>query len=117
MHLASTNCSLAAIVGGKPASFPDASAKFDALADSWDDVNLGRSVIDYHDTALLQIIGMGTDAIPFLLQRVANGHSEWIYALKCITGQDAESPDMHGDEDRVIDAWISWGKRNGYVEG
>lgn len=108
-----SGCYLTAIVEGANHVFASTREKFEALAQSWEDYNLGRSVIDYHDFAMQQIIGMGADVVPFLIERLAAGQSDWVYALKSITGQEADTPDMLGDEDRVVSAWIEWGRRDG----
>jgi hypothetical protein len=105
-------CYLNATVDGIVASFETSRQKFDALSKSWNEYNFGRSIIDYHDFAFEQIVGMGAAAVPFLLERVAAGESDWIYALKCIAGKDEESTDMIGDEERVVAAWLEWGKKN-----
>jgi hypothetical protein len=107
-----TQCYLTATIDGEVKPFEDSRQKFEELSRSWNDWNLGKSVIDYHDFAFEQIVGMGADAVPFLLKKLAAGESEWIYALKCITGQQADTEEMVGDEDRVVDAWIRWGKDN-----
>jgi hypothetical protein len=108
-----SECYLTAIVEGENILFSSAEEKFAALAESWQDYNLGRSVLDYHDFAMLQIIGMGSEAVQFLLKRVAEGESEWIYALKSIAGLEAETPEMIGDEQAVVEAWLGWGEENG----
>jgi hypothetical protein len=111
------DCFLTAMVDGVDQTFVTSKQKFEALAASWMDYNLGRSVIDYHDFAFEQIIGMGAPVVPYLLERVAAGESEWIYALKCIAGQEAETPDMVGNDEQVIQAWIEWGRLNGNFGG
>jgi hypothetical protein len=98
-----------AIVDGRQMSFPTAAEKFEALSRSWEDYHLGRSVIDYHDFAFEQIVGMGPCAVPHLLYKIADGKSEWIYALKCITGFEAEAPEMEGNDEAVLQAWNDWG--------
>jgi hypothetical protein len=106
-------CYLTAIVDGNSRLFPNPQAKFEALAESWKDYNLGKSVVEYHDFAMQQIIGMGATAVPFLIERLSAGEPEWIYALKSIAGQEADTPEMLGDEDRVVRAWLEWGSRDG----
>jgi hypothetical protein len=112
-----TRCYLTATVDGVVIPFETSRQKFEALSKSWNEYNFGRSIIDYHDLAFEQIVGMGAEVVPYLLERVAAGESEWIYALKCIVGKDQESPDMIGDEERVVGAWIEWGKKNVRLTG
>ena len=56
---------------------------------------------------------MGREIIPFLLERLGKGEGHWIHALKCISGEQAESAEMHGNADAVIGAWIEWGRARG----
>jgi hypothetical protein len=105
-------CYLTAIVDGQPKRFKTSRQKFEHLAISWQEYNSGQSVIDYSDFAFEQIVGMGVAVVPLLLERVASGESEWIYALKCISGVQAETTEMQGDEDQVVQAWIQWGRNN-----
>jgi hypothetical protein len=106
-----------AIIGGKPAIFPDAESKFMALSIAWDDDNLGMSTSNYQHPAHLQIIGMGTAAIPMLLERLRQGERRWVYALKCITGEQPDAPEMRGNADQVIRAWVDWGTQHGWGHG
>jgi hypothetical protein len=102
---------VSAIINGRVTEFDTEKAKFDALVEAWEDHQTGRSVTDFNHVAYTQIIGMGTTAIAWLLDKLTEGDGDWIYALKCITGQEAETPDMYGDADRVIAAWRAWGDR------
>jgi hypothetical protein len=104
---------LCALIGGVQQTFKSIEDKFSALADAWNDYSAGSSVRNYNHLSHLQIIGMGLAVVPFLLRRVAAGEGAWIYALKCITGHEAESPNMQGDAQRVIAAWVKWGERHG----
>jgi hypothetical protein len=98
-------------IGGKPLSFSTIQEKLEALAEAWEEQHAGRSVLSLNHIAYHQIIGMGEAAIPLLIERVRNGEAHWIYALKCISGEQAETPEMQGDADRVIEAWVEWGRR------
>jgi hypothetical protein len=99
------------MLNGEVVEFISLEDKFNALADAWDDHNLGSPKIDYRSLSVLQIIGMGPNVIPFLIKRLESGETRWIFALKCITGEEAESPDMRGDANQVIDSWSNWWKR------
>jgi hypothetical protein len=105
-----------ALIGGKTVEFATILDKFNALADAWDNFNSDRSVVDYDDLSHLQLMSMGPSIIPLLMERLRKGSGRWIYALKCISGEEAETADMRGDADRVIEAWVQWGKRNGYIK-
>jgi hypothetical protein len=109
------NSSFRALVHGATAEYQSSEAKFVALAEVWGEHNLGRSIVDYYHSAHLQIIGMGSEALPFLLDRVASGEPEWIFALKCITGEQPESEASNGDAASVIRDWVEWGKCRGLI--
>jgi hypothetical protein len=102
--------SFSALIDGKSLPFRSAAAKFDALAEAWERHNAGRSVRDYYHLAHMQIIGMSELAIPHLLQRMKRGDAKWVFALKCISGMEADTPDMLGDSERIIQAWLAWGE-------
>ncbi len=106
-----------AVIGGQPMTFDTAEAKFVALADEWDEANAGRSRVAFTSGTYHQVIGMGYAAVPMLLGRLSDGDADWIYALKCITGEQAETPDMDGDHDRIVGAWLSWGAARGFRNG
>jgi hypothetical protein len=94
---------------------PSEETKFHALATAWRWHNRGKSVLDYDDFSYLQIIGMGPPVVPYLLKAVEDGEGFWYFALKCITGREAETPDMHGDPEAIRQAWIEWGKKYGQL--
>jgi hypothetical protein len=108
---------LRAFISGQSVSFGSVEEKFAALADAWDEHNSGRSVIDYAHFAHLQIIGMGAPALPLILDRLIEGEGDgrWVFALKCVSGDQTDTPAMRGDLDAVIKAWSEWGKRNGHI--
>jgi hypothetical protein len=104
------------LIGGKSVAFNTIKDKFEALAQSWEAYNSGRSIQDNHHIAHLQIIGIGKPAIPLLLNRMLQGQVKWVYALKCITGVEAEPRDSHGDADAIIKSWLAWGRKNGHIK-
>jgi len=66
------------------------------------------------------IIGMGDDAVPFLLRQLTNegdDPDQWFWALKAITRADPDpvSEDERGDNLRMARAWFDWGIRMGYA--
>jgi len=113
----STTLAPSAILDGNTVIFSSIRDKFDALAETWEDKLGGSSVLNLNDVIYHQIIGMGAEIIPFLLERLRESEGHWIYALKCISGDQAESPEMHGDADRVINAWLAWGRARGIDVG
>ena len=106
-----------AFIGGQVALFESAAEKFAALADDWEASGAGLSRVDYNHVAYHQVIGMGVVVVPLLLERLRQGDGDWVYALKCVTGEQAETPVMWGDADRVIGAWLAWGATRGFSRG
>jgi hypothetical protein len=102
-----------ATINGAQLDFPTIEAKFDALAQDWIKHTKGRSVTEFNHFSHSQIIGMGPAVIPILLRRLQCGESDWIMALKTITGVKVTTSEMRGNVKAIIEAWISWGKANG----
>jgi len=65
--------------------------------------------------AYQQIIGMGTIAIPFILAELRKTPGHWFWALKSITGEDPVLPKQRGRIKQMAEAWLRWGKEQGYV--
>jgi hypothetical protein len=63
--------------------------------------------------AYQQIIGMGKDALPLILQELKKTRGHWIWALAMISRDDIGKPGMNFRE--AVDAWLAWGKSKGYI--
>jgi hypothetical protein len=97
-----------ALINGESREFATIEEKFEALAENWDEFNIGRSITSFDHPAYHQIMTMGEAVIPLLIDRLRQGEDDWVYALKCITGEQVESAEMYGDSDRVVQAWVEW---------
>ncbi len=64
--------------------------------------------------AYLEIIGMGKSVIPFLLGEVKKLSGNWFLALRAITRQDPVAPEDAESVRTMAEAWLRWGKNNGY---
>jgi hypothetical protein len=64
--------------------------------------------------AYQKIIGMGQDAIPFLLRELETDLDNWFWALMMITDDDPVPKELRGDGEAMAKAWIQWGKELGY---
>jgi hypothetical protein len=64
--------------------------------------------------AFQEIVGMGPAVIPLLLRELENRTGHWHRALRRITGVDPVAPADRGNIDRAADAWLRWGKEQGY---
>ncbi len=65
--------------------------------------------------AYQQIIGMGKDAIPLILEELQREEDHWFWALKAITGEDPVAPNERGQLPKMTQAWLRWGKEHGYL--
>ncbi len=87
----------------------DLALRFQHLADQWHKETGHYSLMFKRamHPAYQQIIGMGKDAIPFILDDLREqptGH--WFWALGAITGEDPTLGEA--DIDKAIQAWLSW---------
>lgn len=61
------------------------------------------------------IIGMGHDAVPFLLDELRREPDHWFWALASITGDDPVAQEDKGKLPEMAKAWIDWGRDHGYL--
>jgi hypothetical protein len=64
--------------------------------------------------AFHEIVGMGPAIIPLLLRGLENRTGPWHRALRRITGADPVSPADQGNLDKATEAWLRWGREQGY---
>ena len=64
--------------------------------------------------AYQQIIGMGKEALPLLLDELRREPDHWFWALKAITGEDPVALADRGKVGRMAQAWLDWDKKRGY---
>ncbi len=57
---------------------------------------------------------MGDVAIPFLLAELEREPDHWFTALQTITGENPVQKDAAGALAKMANAWIKWGKSEGY---
>jgi len=92
---------------------------FDRLADEWErnrpqGVDLADMVMH---SAYQQIIGIGPQAIPWLLDRLEERPGHWFWALNSITRDESVVPEeSHGNLNKMAEAWLNWGSRHGFVQ-
>lgn len=65
--------------------------------------------------AYQRIIGMGQEALPYILEDLRTRGGQWFWALNAITGMSPVPPDASGNARRVREAWLQWGKDRGYI--
>src|ERR1044071_9655 len=86
--------------------------EFRRLADEWivDTMFISSPSDKFLHRAYLEIIGMGKDAIPFLLREVREMSGHWFLALRSITKQDPVQPEDTNDMTSMARAWLQWGR-------
>ncbi len=96
---------------------PDLEAEFSRLAQQWrHETRMLSSDADIAaNFAYYQIIGMGEKAVPLILRELQEHGGRWFWALRAITRQNPVAPKDRGNTKRMIQAWLEWGKQNGYV--
>jgi hypothetical protein len=65
--------------------------------------------------AYQRIIGMGKEALPFILHDLQETHDLWFWALAAITGENPVPEEDRGYIDRMVRAWIRWGMRRNVI--
>ncbi len=92
--------------------------KFTTLAARWRAETAWTSSVSQTvmHPAYQEIIGMGRDVVPYLLQALAQQPEHWFWALRAITGEDPVRPEQRGQIDAMTQAWLQWGREHGYHE-
>lgn len=99
-------------------SYEDSYIKFLRLKYKWEKetaVFSSITEISAHP-AYQQIIKMGQLAVPFILTELKEKPGLWFSALKTITGEDPVLLNQRGMLGEMTNAWLQWGKENGYIE-
>lgn len=63
-----------------------------------------------------KIIGMGEPALPLILKELKDRPAHLFWALKAISGVDPVPPEDRGRIDKMIEAWINWGRQKRIIE-
>jgi hypothetical protein len=89
--------------------------RFQELARQWKDATLFLSSITdiAMHPAYQQIIGMGKDALPLLLDELRRHPDHWFWALQAITGVNPVPVSDRGDMGRMTQAWLAWADQQG----
>jgi len=97
-------------------SYATPRAKFQALVRQW--VRGRGQSSKIKDLAMhrayQQIIGMGEQAIPLILEEMERKPGHWSWALTAISGEDPVPPSARGRLKETTHAWLEWGTRKGY---
>jgi hypothetical protein len=90
---------------------------FERLADEWkaETGMLSRLDQKYIHPAYQQIIAMGEAAVPFILRDLKETRGHWFWALRTITCESPVAREDADDLNKVIEAWLEWGRKKGYA--
>lgn len=92
--------------------------KFSRLAGRWTDETAHVSLASRRamHPAYQRIIGIGPDAILLILKELQRKPDDWFWALNAITEADPVPEDCHGDLQKMANAWVEWGRLEGFIE-
>jgi len=62
-----------------------------------------------------KIIALGPPAIPLILRDLNREPNHWFWALAALTGENPARAEQAGNVGAMRDAWIAWGRRQGYL--
>ena len=89
--------------------------RFEELAEKWrrecSHLSSVREMVLH--PAYQQIIGMGKEAIPFLLRELERQPNHWFWALWAITQENPVAPEHQGRVPEMARDWLEWGRRRG----
>jgi hypothetical protein len=90
--------------------------RFARLAATWHRAVAHQSSSRLRDNhpAYQEIIRLGPPVVPLLLRDLEVNRRHWFTALTAITGVNPVPREDAGDIPRMIDAWLRWGRENGY---
>jgi hypothetical protein len=90
--------------------------KFWELVRTWEHQNKNNNSADrFFHPAMAEIISMGYDVIPLLLEAIKDNY-HWAMALHKITGAWPVKQKFAGNEEKIIECWVKWGKTNGFSD-
>jgi len=91
--------------------------RFQRLAAEWKEQS--RYLSNTAQMAMLRpyqrIIGMGLSVVPLILEELQHEPDQWFWALESITEENPVPTEAAGNVRQMAQAWIDWGKRNGFV--
>lgn len=88
---------------------------FIKLANQWRSETKHMSVMNdiISHVAYKKIIAMGNDVVPMILRELRREPAHWFWALKSITGDNPIKLEDRGRLNKMTEAWLDWGRRNG----
>lgn len=101
-----------------PLAVLNTEARFRWLADEWSAKTMHISSVSdlMNDARYQQIIGLGWDVLPFMLDDLQKKKRFWFPALAAITGVRPFDPADLSSPRRMTEAWLNWGRRKGLID-
>jgi hypothetical protein len=95
----------------------DTRGRFERLAREWKEKSrhLSNTAQMAMLTAYQRIIGMGWDAVPYILEELRREPNQWFWALEAITEENPVPPEAAGKVRQMAQAWVEWGKQQGLI--
>lgn len=89
---------------------------FMRLAKQWERETRHMSLLSdiVSHPAYQQIIDIGPEVIPLILEELRQEPNYWFSALRAITGDNPVKPEDRGRLQKMTQAWLEWGKQHGY---
>ena len=101
-----------------PRKKDEVEASLDELASAWlaDTATHSNPAIIARHPAYAQIVAMGAQAIPLILEEIAHERNRphWFQALNEITGMTPAPEETWGKVEQVAASWLEWGREQGY---
>jgi hypothetical protein len=63
-----------------------------------------------------QIIGMGQEAVPLILEELQREPNQWFWALEAITEANPVPLEAAGKVGQMAEAWLAWGREHGFLQ-
>lgn len=89
---------------------------FKHLAERWKEETASTPIASqkFDHPAYREIIGLGSDAIPLLLEELREKPNYyWFFALRKLTNADPVKPEHYGKLELMAQDWLEWAKENG----
>jgi len=87
--------------------------RFRELADKWEQETASLSSVTKRvmHPSYQAIVGMGQQVVPLLLKDLQTTRRDWFWALTAITQENPIDRADAGRVDKMISAWVGWGKK------
>ena len=91
--------------------------RFRRYADKWDrDTSfMSATPMRVMHESYQSIMSMGPEIVPILLRDLQKSRRHWFWALRHLTGENPVPESAKGQTDKMIAAWIDWGKSKGKI--